>query len=201
MTLSVFGALWSFSLVARQSSLSLSRIILHARTLSLSLSQLQVFAAYLHRLNASQVKNQELVPQDRINSEEKTRMTKKERKRFFPQIKEKKLLKFFSSSEEKFLIDGQFKFNCSIFQFLVSIERKLRHSTFMLRVDIFFYLRLCSSRMRLHQRQVALLVPDDGLLRIALDKNIFFYRQYEQFFIGDKYCHLTICLRMMTLHW
>ena len=53
--------------------------------------------------------------------------------------------------------------------------------------------------MRLHKRKVALLVPDDSLLHIALTKK-YSSGRYELFFIWDKYSNLTICLRLMEPH-
>ena len=65
-------------------------------------------------------------------------------------------------------------------------------------------LSCCSSvdlflSMRLHQREVALLVPDESLLHIVLAKKIS-GEKYKSFFIRDKYPHITICLSLMEPH-
>ena len=54
--------------------------------------------------------------------------------------------------------------------------------------------------MRLRQLKVALLVPDDSLLRIALAKK-YFSEQCESLFILDKYCHLMACSETMALYY
>ena len=46
---------------------------------------------------------------------------------------------------------------------------------------------------------MALLVPDDRLLRIALTKK-YFDKRYESFFIRDKYSHLATYLHLMDPH-
>ena len=43
---------------------------------------------------------------------------------------------------------------------------------------------------------MAPLVPDD----VACSQKYFFDKQYESFFIQDKYSHLVICLRLMDPH-
>ena len=48
--------------------------------------------------------------------------------------------------------------------------------------------------MRLHQREVALMVPDDSLLHIALAIKIS-DEKYVSFFIRNEYSHLKVCLR------
>ena len=53
--------------------------------------------------------------------------------------------------------------------------------------------------MRLYQRKVALLVPEDSLLRITPAKN-YYDKQYLSFFIQDRYSHLAICLHLMESH-
>ena len=50
--------------------------------------------------------------------------------------------------------------------------------------------------MRLHQREMALLVSDESLLYIAIAIKIS-DEKYESFFVRDKYSHLTIYLRLM----
>ena len=47
--------------------------------------------------------------------------------------------------------------------------------------------------MRLYQRQVALLVPKDGLLYFWL-AYIFFFKQKNTFFIRDQCTHLSLSL-------
>ena len=57
-----------------------------------------------------------------------------------------------------------------------------------------------TSTMRLlHQREVALLVLDDRMLRIALANKISGGNN-KSFFLWDKEHHRTICLRLMKPH-
>ena len=53
--------------------------------------------------------------------------------------------------------------------------------------------------MGLHQHWVALLVPDDSLIRITQAKK-YVDEPFESFFIRDKYSHLAICLHLIEPH-
>ena len=54
--------------------------------------------------------------------------------------------------------------------------------------------------MGLNQMWMAILIPDDSLLRFRLRKKNFIYEN-KTTFIRDKLGHLTLCLRLIQPHW
>ena len=55
--------------------------------------------------------------------------------------------------------------------------------------------------MRLQQHSVALLVPDERKpAAYYQNPKKYFDKQYEAFFIQDKYSHLAICIHQMVSH-